>query len=321
MSFKKWFGWGGKKGKQVEPEEPLQAELSVESLEARVLMSATWVDADSGDETLEASAGDDIYTGDDLDNIAMAGDGDDILSGGAGDDELFGQTGGDTLDGGSGDDLLDGGAGDDTIIAAGPSNVGVTAAIADLDPVAHWSLSSDDTSGSGGVVDMAGDHNGTFTNGADITTDSTIGGESAAHFDGSNDFIEVPHSADLELNSGTIQLWFNADDTTGNQGLFSKDSSGYDDGGHLTAFLDGDNLTVRLQSDSASYTVEVDNVDADSWNHMAFSFGALSQWRAGRQQRLRRRDGNELRRYGKRAADRDWRQLTQGGKRLDIWRR
>ncbi|MDF1799000.1 MAG: hypothetical protein P1V81_07480, partial [Planctomycetota bacterium] len=248
-------------------------EDGLDSLEARVLMSATWVDADSGDEQAEASAGDDIYTGDDLDNMALASEGDDILSGGLGDDQLFGEAGDDILDGGAGDDVLDGGAGNDTILAAGIGNENVTTAIVELEPVAHWSLGSGDTTGTGGVIDSAGDHDGTLKNGADITADSTVGGESAAHFDGSNDFIEVAHSPDLELDSGTVQLWFNADDTSGRQGLFSKDSSDFDDGGHVTAYLQGDSLTVRLQSDAASYTVEVDGVTADSWNHMAFSFG------------------------------------------------
>ncbi len=85
-----------------------------ETLEERILLSGTWVDADSGDAMDGATDGDDIFTGMSGDDIAAAMDGDDNLFGNGGDDQLFGGAGDDLLSGGSGDDTLDGGEGNDT---------------------------------------------------------------------------------------------------------------------------------------------------------------------------------------------------------------
>ncbi|MEM8783495.1 MAG: putative Ig domain-containing protein, partial [Planctomycetota bacterium] len=74
-----------------------RAKLKPETLEQRILLSASWVDADTGDPVADATAGDDLYLGDELANLADGGDGDDTL---------FGGLGGDTLTGGDGDDTL-----------------------------------------------------------------------------------------------------------------------------------------------------------------------------------------------------------------------
>ena len=102
--------------------------LSVEALEPRILLSATWVEADTGDAIPDATEGDDIYTGSNQADVANALGGDDVMDGGKGDDQLFGGAGNDqvsgglghdTLDGGSGDDQLFGGTGNDTLIGGG----------------------------------------------------------------------------------------------------------------------------------------------------------------------------------------------------------
>ncbi|MCG3126901.1 MAG: hypothetical protein CHACPFDD_01756 [Phycisphaerae bacterium] len=110
-----------------------RAGFSVESLEPRILLSATWTDADTGEHHASATDGDDVYHGDSAANAADGLDGDDLLDGnggndllhgGAGDDvlrgdggadQLFGDDGHDSLSGGSGNDLLHGDAGNDVI--------------------------------------------------------------------------------------------------------------------------------------------------------------------------------------------------------------
>lgn len=102
-----------------------------ETLEARILMSATWLPADAGhhdaahdpDDVTDHvvggqggaehadRAGPDPLGGDD---ILTGGKGDDLLDGGKGHDTLFGGKGNDTLHGGDGNDALDGGDGVDT---------------------------------------------------------------------------------------------------------------------------------------------------------------------------------------------------------------
>ena len=72
-------------------------------------------------------------------------------------------------------------------------------------------------------------------------------------FDGpGTEYPEFEHTAALALDSGTVALTFTADSTVEKQGLFSKDHSGYQDGGHLTAFIVDGRVKVRLQNDSES---------------------------------------------------------------------
>jgi large repetitive protein len=85
-----------------------------ETLEERILLSGTWVDADSGDPTDGATDGNDTFNGMSADDVAAAMDGNDNLFGNGGDDSLFGGAGDDLLSGGSGDDTLNGGSGTDT---------------------------------------------------------------------------------------------------------------------------------------------------------------------------------------------------------------
>ncbi|WP_299484423.1 hypothetical protein, partial [uncultured Roseibium sp.] len=60
----------------------------------------------------------------------------------------------------------------------------------------------------------------------------------ATEFSGERgDYLDGGNVAALSLAAGTIALTFNADQVSGQQALFSKDGSGYDEGGHLTVWL------------------------------------------------------------------------------------
>ena len=104
----------------------------------------------------------------------------------------------------------------------------------------------------------------------------------AAVFDGQNDHVEVPHDDAFEAESGTVMMWVRPDDLGGDQGLFSKDSKHYDDGGHLHIELDGSKVKVRLQGreneneDFSSHTVESPSGTAQEgqWMQVAFTWGA-----------------------------------------------
>ncbi|MEO0529845.1 MAG: cadherin domain-containing protein, partial [Planctomycetota bacterium] len=74
-----------------------RAKLKPETLEPRILLSATWVDADTDLEIPQSTDGNDIYTGDALANLADGQGGDDQMFGGLGDDTLTGDTGERTL--------------------------------------------------------------------------------------------------------------------------------------------------------------------------------------------------------------------------------
>ncbi len=89
------------------------------------------------------------------------------------------------------------------------------------------------------------------------------------------DYLELQHSDALALANGTIAMQFNLDATAGVNTLFSKDASGYGDGGHITAYVYNGTLKIRLQSDSTSKSVYVrDNpIGEGEDHHVAFSFG------------------------------------------------
>jgi hypothetical protein len=88
------------------------------------------------------------------------------------------------------------------------------------------------------------------------------------------EYIAVAHDEVFELDEGTVQLWFKADNTGGRQTLLSKDGCGYGDGGHLTISLVGGRIEVRLQSSNDSYYIQTGKlVGKGEWIHLAFTFG------------------------------------------------
>jgi hypothetical protein len=137
---------------------------------------------------------------------------------------------------------------------------------------ARWPL--DETSG---VIaaDIDAGNDGTYRNGVLLSqTAACPNTGNAVHFDGINDYVEVPHSPDYLMNEGTVTLWANVDALGTQQGLFSKDSTGFDTGGHLTILLPpGGNVQVRLQTTTADNFVNSAPIAPATWTHVAFSWG------------------------------------------------
>ncbi len=88
-------------------------------------------------------------------------------------------------------------------------------------------------------------------------------------------YPDYEHTESMELADGTVAFSFTADSVTEKQGLFSKDHTGYQQGGHLTAFLHDGRIEVRLQSDNES--VQLHSADgsivAGQEHHVAIGFG------------------------------------------------
>ncbi|MBL4701348.1 MAG: hypothetical protein JKX85_08820 [Phycisphaeraceae bacterium] len=121
------------------------------------------------------------------------------------------------------------------------------------------------------TIDQRGVSNGIYTNGP--TSDPNGKFASAIKFDGINDFVSMSHSDVYLIYTGTISFWFKANDISGTQGLFSKDSFGTDSGGQLSIYLEGSTLRASLESASDSMTVSHSAISTDTWYHVAFSFG------------------------------------------------
>jgi len=140
------------------------------------------------------------------------------------------------------------------------------------DIVARWPL--DETSGLTAVDIIAG-NNGTYRNGVSLNRIAACANTgNGVYFDGLDDFVEIPHSADYLLDEGTVTLWARIDALGAQEGLFSKDSNGLDTGGHLTIrVLPGGDVQVRLQSTTGDNYVTSVPISATTWFHVAFSWG------------------------------------------------
>ena len=184
----------------------------------------------------------------------MAGSNDLGLSNGAAVEP--GSPRGDTLLGGEGDDILigDGGTGSGTPDPA--------QAILDMNPVGYWRLG--ESSGST-AVDETGTQNGAYTN-VDYGYASANANDSdtGVDLDGSGDYVRIPHDSAFAPSQGTIQLWFNADSTGGDNTLVSKVGS-------------GEELSIRI-TDGTIYAKLGDEVSgvsisSNEWHHLSFSWG------------------------------------------------
>ncbi len=104
--------------------------------------------------------------------------------------------------------------------------------------------------------------------------------------DGRNDYVLINNIPDYAIASGGVRMSFSVDQLSGRssgqkvtsdnlQTLFSRDSSGFDGGGHLTAFVDGDgSIVVRHQSRDESYLIRTaaDLFDAEDEVELEYRF-------------------------------------------------
>lgn len=122
--------------------------------------------------------------------------------------------------------------------------------------------------GSGSLDDRSGNGlNALLRNGA-VTTGNSLA------LDGIDDYAEVLHDASFALTSGTVSLVALSNTSGVPQGLWSKDSNLFDDGGHLLIeFAADDSVSVRLQDTVASHVATSLPVSRDAFHHIALSFG------------------------------------------------
>jgi len=93
---------------------------------------------------------------------------------------------------------------------------------------------------------------GTAQDGSYFSGATAVGGQGI--FDGVNDHVVIPPDPGLELNTGTIAMQFTLDTMPSSRvGLFSADSTGFNDG-DFTMWANGDgSISIRHQNDTASF--------------------------------------------------------------------
>ena len=108
-----------------------------------------------------------------------------------------------------------------------------------------------------------------------LEADVAYSSDSTLAFDSENDFVEVTHAPSFELDSGTFLVEFSADSVAGRRTLFSKDHTGFQDGGHLTIQIIDGRIEARLQSEEASVKIRsaIDSITTGESHHVAVSFG------------------------------------------------
>lgn len=151
--------------------------------------------------------------------------------------------------------------------------------------VSHWPLDVCSLDGSANeVVDVTSGYNGSSIGGVSASEDGQYC--QSSQLLGSGGHLSFPHQNDYASQSGTVMFWFKADDLShsyqyrnNGQGLFSRDSTNYDSGGHLTIWLQTNgSIKVRQQSTSADYIIESSSglISANQWYHLAYSWGDVN---------------------------------------------
>ncbi len=119
----------------------------------------------------------------------------------------------------------------------------------------------------GNALDHSGNDNNAIVNGADLTEDCMMNIDKAYQFDGIDDYIEIPHSKDLDFDIGqpfTISIWikpeFN-DEPTNGADILSKWNSAHLD----TAFSYSIRIRGELSDDPGIMIFS--RFDRDDCNH------------------------------------------------------
>lgn len=154
----------------------------------------------------------------------------------------------------------------------GTMHLGYDTRDVDGDPVgtSPWNYSSNEWYNDG-AVDLASPIP------SDLEAPTVLLANDGGVFGGQNQPIEVAHDDAQAVTEGTWAFSFSADNPGNgqNQALFSKDHSGFGEGGHLTAYITTNGaLKVRFQSESEEkYLVDWNTkIEANEDYHFAFTF-------------------------------------------------
>ncbi|MDP6544436.1 MAG: PEP-CTERM sorting domain-containing protein [Phycisphaerae bacterium] len=146
-----------------------------------------------------------------------------------------------------------------------------TSSIEALNPLAYWRLG--ESSGATASDSSGFGRDGTYHNVSLGTQGSLFGDTDTAVSYRRHGYVDVDHDSAMLMDNGTVQFRFMDTGSIRTAGLFSKDSSGYDHGGHLTVMIDNGKVRTRLQSKTASYDVWSDEIGLDTWYMVTFTFG------------------------------------------------
>ena len=126
--------------------------------------------------------------------------------------------------------------------------------------------------GSGNIVsDFIGNNNTCIRNGTgNIWTPGKFA--SAQQFNGTDDFIEVPHSSSLVTSNITLIIWVKIPESPDYNALIDKSDSGGD--GYNVFISNSDTFTFRINSQSWDSNIQV---DADVWHQLVGTYDGVTR--------------------------------------------
>lgn len=149
--------------------------------------------------------------------------------------------------------------------------------------LSHWPLDICSLDGSANeVIDVVNGFSGVAIDGAIISEQGKYC--QSSKFAGVGEHLYIPNTSEFGAAEGAISFWFKADDlqhtyqpSNGGQALFSRDSTGFDSGGHLSIrVLSSGAVKVRHQDTNSSNEIISSSglVAEDQWYNLAYSWGS-----------------------------------------------
>ncbi|MGJ8534856.1 MAG: cadherin-like domain-containing protein, partial [Alphaproteobacteria bacterium] len=197
-----------------------------------------------------------------------------ISFGSNGSETISGSEGNDIIYGFDGSDSISAGDGNDTIYIGDAGTSAGSSTIADNDPTGYWRLG--ETSGST-ANDETGTSNGKYNGGVDLGEEGAVKGDTdtAAEFDGKDEFVQIGNDSSFQSSTGSVQLWFNADSTSGTNMLLNKDGGR---SGELKLYIEDGVLVGSLGSEISTGSrggadvVKATGVSEGEWNHVTLTW-------------------------------------------------
>ncbi|MCP4250032.1 MAG: LamG domain-containing protein, partial [bacterium] len=121
-------------------------------------------------------------------------------------------------------------------------------------------------------VDSEGGHDGTWTNGPTPAPGVLYGG---LDFDGSNDYVDVPHDDNLSLTTFSISSWIRPTALNGWRSILYKGTQNT----HVNYYLGTDDDEISFGFYNSSWeimTTSSANLSTDQWSHVAVTFDSSS---------------------------------------------
>ena len=152
-------------------------------------------------------------------------------------------------------------------------------------PIANWHMDETNWDGTPNEIEdsTGNNYSGTSYNGANTDqTNPAISGTPGTcgygEFDGSNDYIEIPHNANLNGSQAlTYMAWINADQWSGTMQIMAKSVHGGGSGrAQLGIFYEGGKFKGRAETNNARITIETSAPSINVWHHVALVYSDTS---------------------------------------------